>query len=174
MANRNDLRWQNNYEALKAYIEEHHYLPDKRKVENRKLVNWWKYNRRRIRLGKIDPERARKLEELSNMRWLWGSRGLFVSRNIRRSILWTWLDLRLRRFDKIKCAFDAAESLWRRDKTVFRQIRSSNSFVTFVSSDSFNPFISCDSCSRIDHSLSKNSCFIFSFHSPCTIFASRR
>ena len=70
MANRNDLRWQNNYEALKAYIEEHHYLPDKRKVENRKLVNWWKYNRRRIRLGKIDPERARKLEELSNMRWL--------------------------------------------------------------------------------------------------------
>ena len=174
MANRNDLRWQNNYEALKAYIEEHHYLPDKRKVENRKLVNWWKYNRRRIRLGKIDPERARKLEELSNMRWLWGSRGLFVSRNIRRSILWTWLDLRLRRFDKIKCAFDAAESLWRRDKTVFRQIRSSNSFVTFVTSDSFNPFISCDSCSRIDHSLSKNSCFIFSFHSPCTIFASRR
>ena len=70
MANRNDLRWQNNYEALKAYIEEHHYLPDKRKVENRKLVNWWKYNRRRIRLGKIGPERARKLEELSNMRWL--------------------------------------------------------------------------------------------------------
>ena len=102
MANRNDLRWQNNYEALKAYIEEHHYLPDKRKVENRKLVNWWKYNRRRIRLGKIDPERARKLEELSNMRWLWGSRGLFVSRSTRGSILWTRLDrfevARLRHF----------------------------------------------------------------------------
>ena len=31
--------------------------------------------------------------------------------------------------------------------------------VTFVTSDSFNPFISCDSCSRIDHSLSKNSWF---------------
>ena len=151
MANRNDLRWQNNYEALKAYIEEHHYLPDKRKVENRKLVNWWKYNRRRIRFGKMDPERARKLEELSNMRWLWGSRGLFVSRSIRRSILWILLDLRLRRFDKIKCAFDAAESLWRKDK---KRV-SSNSFVTFVTfvthvtfvtSDSFNLFISCASC----------------------------
>ena len=66
-----------------------------------------------------------------------------------------------------------------------RQIRSSRSFVThatffthvtfvtfvtfvtlvahvtFVTSDSFNPFISCDSCSRIDHSLSKNSWFYF-------------
>ena len=82
----------------------------------------------------------------------------------------------------------AAESLCTKDKNLV----SSNSFVThatffthvtfvtlvthvtFVTFDSFNPFISCDSCSRIDRSLSKNSCFIFSFHSPCTIFASRR
>ena len=95
----------------------------------------------------------------------------------------------------------AEESLCTKDKNrvssnsfvkFVRQIRSSNSLVThatfvthvtfvtlvtrvtFVTSDSFNPFISCDSCSRIDHSLSKNSCFILSFHSPCTIFASRR
>ena len=73
----------------------------------------------------------------------------------------------------------------RKTKTVFRQIRSSRSFVTHatffthitfvtfvtfvtlvahvthVTFDSFNPFISCDSCSRIDHSLSKNSWFYF-------------
>ena len=57
----------------------------------------------------------------------------------------------------------AAESLCTKDKNRV----SSNSFVTFVThvtfvtSDSFNPFISCDSCSRIEHSLSKNSWFYF-------------
>ena len=61
----------------------------------------------------------------------------------------------------------AAKSLCTKDKNRV----SSNSFVThvtfvtfvthvtFVTSDSFNPFISCESCSRIEHSLSKNSWF---------------
>ena len=83
----------------------------------------------------------------------------------------------------------AEESLCTKDKNrvssnsfvkFVRQIRSSRSFVTHatffthvtfvtfvtlvahvthVTFNSFNPFISCDSCSRIDHSLSKNSWF---------------
>ena len=32
---KNDEKWLANYEALKAYIDEHHHLPDKHKVENR-------------------------------------------------------------------------------------------------------------------------------------------
>lgn len=37
--------WLDKYSQLKAYIQEHHHLPDKRKVEKRALLNWWKYNR---------------------------------------------------------------------------------------------------------------------------------
>ena len=35
---KNDEKWLANYEALKAYIDEHHHLPDKHKVENRGLL----------------------------------------------------------------------------------------------------------------------------------------
>ena len=53
---------------MKAYILEHRHLPGKRNVENRGLLNWWKYNRKLINHGQIDPERQRLLAELGNMR----------------------------------------------------------------------------------------------------------
>ena len=70
MASKNEQRWQENYKAMKAYIEEHHFLPDKKKPQNYRLVNWWKYNKKLIKRNKIDPERARLLKELSDMRWI--------------------------------------------------------------------------------------------------------
>lgn len=45
----NEERWLTNYEALKAYIAEHGHLPDKHKVEFRGLLNWAKYQRKRIK-----------------------------------------------------------------------------------------------------------------------------
>lgn len=57
-----------NYNALKEYIYANRHLPDKRKVENRGLLNWWKYNKKRIKLGKIDEQKIRMLQELSDMR----------------------------------------------------------------------------------------------------------
>lgn len=66
--NKQGIKWQNNYVMLKAYIEEHRQLPDKKKVEARALLNWWKYNRKLIRAGKLDSERTKLLEELSMMR----------------------------------------------------------------------------------------------------------
>ena len=36
---KNDEKWLANYEALMAYIDEHHHLPDKHKVENRGLLS---------------------------------------------------------------------------------------------------------------------------------------
>lgn len=68
MATRNELRWQENYELLKAYILEHHHLPDKKKVENRGLLNWWKYNRRLMKQGRLEAERERLLVALGEMR----------------------------------------------------------------------------------------------------------
>lgn len=64
----NEQRWMEHYELLKAYIAEHHQLPDKKKVENRGLLNWWKYNKKRVRQGLLAPDKVSLLMELSRMR----------------------------------------------------------------------------------------------------------
>lgn len=60
--------WFRNYELLKAYVQENKHLPGKRRVENRGLLNWWKYNRKLILQGKLDKERVQMLDELGQMR----------------------------------------------------------------------------------------------------------
>ena len=40
MMAKNEDKWIVNYEALKAYIDEHLHLPDKHKLENRGLLSW--------------------------------------------------------------------------------------------------------------------------------------
>lgn len=60
--------WLRNYNLLKQYIAVHHQLPDKKKVENRGLLNWWKYNMKRVRAGKVDKEKMAMLKELSEQR----------------------------------------------------------------------------------------------------------
>lgn len=56
---KNEGNWFANYAVLKAYIEEHHHLPDKKKVENRRLLSWAKYQRKRIKAGASDEEKTR-------------------------------------------------------------------------------------------------------------------
>lgn len=65
---KNEKKWAENYELLKEYIAEHRQLPDKKKVEHRSLLNWWKYNRKLIRQGKLDEMRTELLMELGNSR----------------------------------------------------------------------------------------------------------
>ena len=64
---KNDENCLANYEALKTYIEEHHHLPDKHKVENRGLLNFSKYTRKKIKEETLDEEKARGLESVLNM-----------------------------------------------------------------------------------------------------------
>ena len=68
MAMDREETWNKNYQALKAYVEEHKQFPDKKKVENRGLLNWWKYNQKLIRRGALDDERCQMLQRLSDMR----------------------------------------------------------------------------------------------------------
>lgn len=63
-------KWNANYDALKAFVETYRNLPNKKKVENRGLLNWWKYNQRLIKQGKLAVERVQLLSELSKMRIL--------------------------------------------------------------------------------------------------------
>ena len=65
---RRESIWNMRYAELKAYIEELGQLPDKRRVDNRALLNWWKYNRRLLKNGKLDEERTLLIINLGNMR----------------------------------------------------------------------------------------------------------
>lgn len=68
MATVNETKWLAKYQQLKDYVEQYHQLPDKKKVENRGLLNWWKYNKKLAKLGKLSEEKLRMLQELSDSR----------------------------------------------------------------------------------------------------------
>lgn len=64
----NETKWLAKYQQLKVYVEQHHQLPDKKKVENRGLLNWWKYNKKLAKLDKLSEEKLRMLQDLSDSR----------------------------------------------------------------------------------------------------------
>ena len=63
-----DAVWRENYEALKRYVLERGHLPDKHVVENRALLNWAKYNRKKIKAGTLDADKVQLFEELLALR----------------------------------------------------------------------------------------------------------
>lgn len=66
---RNEDKWKANYEALKAYIDKHHHLPAKDSGMNAKyLLNWCKYQRKRMKAGLISKEQKAMLEALLQSR----------------------------------------------------------------------------------------------------------
>ena len=68
MATKNDEKWMANYEALKAYIDEHGHLPDKHVVENRSLLSWAKYQRKRIKVDTMPEEQKLMFDALMDSR----------------------------------------------------------------------------------------------------------
>lgn len=68
MSTVNETKWLAKYLQLKEYVEQHHQLPDKKKVENRRLLNWWKYNKKLAKHGKLSEEKLRMLQDLSDSR----------------------------------------------------------------------------------------------------------
>ena len=68
MSSKNDSNWYQNYEALKTYILERGHLPDKHVVENRALLSWAKYQRKKIKEGTLDADKTQIFNELMGMR----------------------------------------------------------------------------------------------------------
>ena len=64
MASKNDAKWHQNYEALKVYILQRGHLPDKHVVENRALLSWAKYQRKKIKEETLDAEKRELFESL--------------------------------------------------------------------------------------------------------------
>ena len=63
-ASKNEENWYQNYEALKAYILERGLLPNKHVVENRALLSWAKYQRKKIKEGTLGAEKRALFEAL--------------------------------------------------------------------------------------------------------------
>ena len=68
MSTVNETKWLAKYQQLKEYVEQHHQLPDKKKPDNRGLLNWWKYNRRLAKKDLLPLDRFIKLQKLNEMR----------------------------------------------------------------------------------------------------------
>lgn len=64
MTSKSESNWYQNYEPLKAYILERGHLPDKHVVENRALLSWAKYQRKKIKEGSLDAEKRELFEAL--------------------------------------------------------------------------------------------------------------
>lgn len=60
----NEERWGAFINELREYIEEHHLCPPKHCT----LFNEQKYYRRKLKEGKLPPEKAKELESILSMR----------------------------------------------------------------------------------------------------------
>ena len=66
---KNDNNWFFSFEALKEYIAEHHLLQSKDSGLNAKyLLNWVKYQRKRMKVGLMSEEQKYMLETLLDSR----------------------------------------------------------------------------------------------------------
>lgn len=68
MRTKHDVKWLAHYNELRIYLEEHHQLPDKKRTENRALLNWWKYNKKLFKAGRLTEERLKMLHQLNELR----------------------------------------------------------------------------------------------------------
>ncbi|WP_370790116.1 Helicase associated domain protein [Leyella stercorea] len=69
MRTKNEEKWLSHYKALRCYLGANHQLPDKKKVENRGLLNWWKYNKKLFKTGRLTEERLELLRQLNALRY---------------------------------------------------------------------------------------------------------
>lgn len=65
---RREQKWNESYKRLKAYVQEHKQLPAKSNLEDKWMLNWWKYNKKLIKNGTLSEDRQELLRELSLMR----------------------------------------------------------------------------------------------------------
>lgn len=68
MASKNEENWLAKYTALREHVETHGHLTDKHRVEFRGLLNWTKYQRKRIKDGSLDEEKTRLFNNLMESR----------------------------------------------------------------------------------------------------------
>lgn len=64
MSTSQNIRWEQNLATIRQFIEENKCLPSKHRIEEHRMLNWLKYNRKLVAQGKLSPERQEKFEQL--------------------------------------------------------------------------------------------------------------
>ena len=68
MASIRENNWTKNYKKLRDFVLLNKQFPAKSDVENLDMLNWWKYQKKRAKLGKLSDEQRQLLLELHQMR----------------------------------------------------------------------------------------------------------
>ena len=68
MASIRENNWTKNYKKLRDFVLLTKQFPAKSDVENLDKLNWWKYQKKRAKLGKLTDEQRQLLLELHLMR----------------------------------------------------------------------------------------------------------
>lgn len=58
--------WNNIYNDVWNFISENHRAPSRHHIEEHRLLNWLKFNRKKLNLGLLDDERRDKMQKLQS------------------------------------------------------------------------------------------------------------
>ena len=64
--NRNE-KWEAQYAIVWTFVEKHHRAPSRHRLEEHDMLNWLKYNRKRLNKGELDEYRKEKMDSLGKL-----------------------------------------------------------------------------------------------------------
>ncbi|MDE7456230.1 MAG: hypothetical protein K2M96_05915 [Prevotella sp.] len=67
MKEKSDSKWLQNYNAIMQYMEANRRRPSKHRIEDHRMLNWLKYNKKLIAAGKMSDERLRLFHQLMDI-----------------------------------------------------------------------------------------------------------
>lgn len=70
-----DELWEQNYSSIMTFMMNEKKLPSKHRKEEHQMLNWMKYQRKRLSQGKFKPERIEKFLKLLEIA------GLYLRKN---------------------------------------------------------------------------------------------
>ena len=56
--------WQNHYNMVMQYMEQYHRCPSKHRIEDHRMLNWIKYNKKLIAKGEFPADRLERFNLL--------------------------------------------------------------------------------------------------------------
>ncbi len=59
--------WITNYKEVVDFVKKNKRIPSRHRIEDHRLLNWLKYNRKRIAAGTLSPSRLQLFNELTEL-----------------------------------------------------------------------------------------------------------
>lgn len=62
-----DEHWEQHYEAFLSFLTEQKRRPSKYRLEERQMLHWFKYQKKRLARNRFKPERMEKFQKLMEL-----------------------------------------------------------------------------------------------------------